>query len=187
MDANPPGFYPDGTGVLRYWDGSNRTDQTKAMAAPASPQPPDGAKAKKGGCFKQTGIVVVGVFVALALLLGGCIALISFGASESLDQMEEQDEMVAETVELASCALDDAGTWWVAAGSLENPLDERGDVFIEVTFVDADGVNVGSGTARVENIEPGQAAQWDATLFEQDLVDISCSVADVNFTTLFDN
>lgn len=37
--AVDPGWYPDGSGLLRYWDGQAWTEHTHAPAAPAAPQP----------------------------------------------------------------------------------------------------------------------------------------------------
>jgi hypothetical protein len=49
-----------------------------------------------------------------------------------------------------------------AVGTVTNNSDEALDMFINVTFRDADGVQVGNRIATARNVGPGESASWDA-------------------------
>jgi hypothetical protein len=62
-------------------------------------------------------------------------------------------------VSMGNCKVD----FGVVTCQLEihNSSDGRSDYYIEASFTDADGVNVGSGNAYVQGIEGGQDAKTD--------------------------
>lgn len=66
-----PGWYPDGSGGQRYWDGTKWTD----IAPPASAPP------KKKHTVRNVMLIVIALLV---LFIGGCMALIG-GALKSID------------------------------------------------------------------------------------------------------
>ena len=50
-------------------------------------------------------------------------------------------------------------------GRVENTSSERSDYFIELAIVRGDGTQIGTADAFIENVEPGQVAEWDTGTF----------------------
>lgn len=191
--SSPAGWFadPQSPGTERYWDGTAWTDQTRPLApTPAAPAPQAPApqtivvQQKKGGTWWK---ILLGMFLMLVLLAGGCIALIGGTANELSTAIEEAEDersadeaLVEDTAVITSCGLGEFGTA-EATVEFENPLDEeKGYISIEVSFMNADGAVVGSGTVVFENLSPGQKAIGEATSF--DLADgtesVTCEVTD---------
>lgn len=132
--------------------------------------------------------VLGGFLLACALGIGGCAALIggsavaiSNAADEAIQSSEAKEAAAAAEVTMTSCAGD--GTWFEATGVAANGSSERSDYFIEVTFLDATGVNLDTGFATALNVEPGQTATWSATAFAAAAAGtVECNVADVSRT-----
>lgn len=79
----PAGFYPDGHGVTRYWDGRAWTEQTQALPPPGEPTDPIAATPASGlgapsssepksqrPWFKKKRFIISGAVVALIVIAG---------------------------------------------------------------------------------------------------------------------
>lgn len=83
QQQTPPGWYPNPQAPgQRYWDGTNWTDQYQAPQE----QP---AQQQGRGFFKSCLLVTLGVLLAGAVLIGGCVAIIGISADEA---QKEQDK-----------------------------------------------------------------------------------------------
>lgn len=83
----PPGWYPDGQGAIRWWDGQAWTDQTQPVAPPAPPPPMPApatvappADAAKKQPSKAVGCLVL---IVLVIAVGALIGALSGGDSGS--------------------------------------------------------------------------------------------------------
>ena len=84
--TTPPGFYPDSSGAMRWWDGTTWTEHTQ-QAGPAATAP-----VKKKHTVRNVLLILVAVFV---LFVGGCLALVGGAANEvgkSIDEAEAKDQ-----------------------------------------------------------------------------------------------
>ena len=186
----PAGWHPDPQvpGSERYWDGAAWTQQIRPMGPAPTPGPVPQqtiiVQQQKSGTWWK---VLLGLFLMFVLLVGGCLALIGGAANEvstaigeSEERRETDDALVEDNAVITSCVLGDFGTA-AATVELDNPLDEeKGFIFIEVSFFNADQAVVGSGNVVFENLSPGQKAIGEATAF--DLADgteaVTCEVSD---------
>ncbi len=117
--TTPAGFYPDNSGVMRFWDGTQWTEHTQGGASPAATAPP----AKKSHTVRNVILILIAVFV---LFIGGCIALIG-GAANEIDN-----------------AIDEAETSDSEPGGPDNPLEiTEGEAFSVSGFDYAAGWSVG--------------------------------------------
>lgn len=84
--ATPAGWYDDGSGRQRYWDGADWTDQyaDPAPAAPAAPAAPSGGGSKTGLWIG----IGVGALAVVGLIAAFAVFLIT-GRSESPAQVVE--------------------------------------------------------------------------------------------------
>ena len=90
--GTPPGWYNDPQGQgQRYWDGNQWTEQR----APAPQQPQYQPPQKKGGGSTVLK-VMLGVFLAFALLIGGCIALVGVGVNEADKEQKKKGITLSE-------------------------------------------------------------------------------------------
>lgn len=129
-------------------------------------------KSKGTSAFK----VFIGVLLALFVFVGGCTALFMAGADDVLDEMEEQDQAIENAATITECSNDE---FLGASAAVEfvNPLDEKlDDAWVDVSFFDADGTLVASGTAFFQNVEPGAKAVSQAESFEE-IADVTCEIS----------
>lgn len=76
MSGAAPGWYDDGTGALRYWDGANWTEHTATHRAEHY-APPAPASGHSKGTGAWVWVLVGGLAVALVALTGGVVLLLS--------------------------------------------------------------------------------------------------------------
>ncbi|WP_414706451.1 DUF2510 domain-containing protein [Rhodococcus pyridinivorans] len=76
-----PGYYPDPSGVMRWWDGSRWTDRVQN----SGPPPPASQPPKKSHTVRNILLALVAVGV---LAIGGCIAFLAVAANEVNDAIE---------------------------------------------------------------------------------------------------
>ncbi|QGG41831.1 DUF2510 domain-containing protein [Aeromicrobium yanjiei] len=79
--STPPGFYPDSSGAMRWWDGSSWTEHTQ-QATPEQVAPP-----KKRHTFRN---VMLGIIAACVLFIAGCTALLGSAANEAGKSIEKE-------------------------------------------------------------------------------------------------
>jgi Protein of unknown function (DUF2510) len=170
----PAGWYDDGSGQQRYWDGNQWTAAQPIEASTVAPSPT--VKSRKG---LWIALAVVGG-VLLLLIIAAVIAGISGAArlaaedgavpssepepsvaSEPSDEPQAPEEQKAEELEVSDEAFGretDQDYWWYAA-IIENPNTDY--VFpstsIDVEALDADGVILDSSSEYV-TILPGKIA-----------------------------
>jgi hypothetical protein len=158
-----PGYYPDPSGVMRWWDGSRWTDRVQNSGPPPSaPQPP-----KKSHTVRNILLALVAVGV---LAIGGCIAFLAVAANE-----------VNEAIETAE-AQDSA------PGGPDNPLTiTEGQPFEVSGFQYAPGWSVTQdalGYAQIEGLKVTNArGDKDGALVEIKFMDGNEVVALVDCTT----
>lgn len=130
---------------------------------------------KLGSIAKYT----AGGALALAVGLGGCVALVSTAADNALDTIDEQATQLADAATITQCEA--SGSRGEVTVSTTNPLDEeKGFIVYEVSFLNADGAQVGSANVRFENLAPGQAAIGSGTAFDIAGDVVSCEIADTS-------
>ncbi len=141
----PPGWFPDpdGGGGLRYWDGTQWTDQ-RAPAAPAAPV----AKKRRGrGC-----LTVIGAVVVLFVLLIVVVAILGGTKTKS----------ATDQVKLTKCNVPDAIGVVYVEGTADNTTSKRSTFTISVTVSNPAGVQIGSGGTVVSDVDAGRKAVWKA-------------------------
>ena len=167
---SPAGWYPDpaGSGQQRYFDGSTWTENY----APLAPAP---VPVKKGhGCLYS--IIGVAVVVALAIVL--LIAALGGAAKKVSDDLTKTSKEAAKEVKITSCAVDAVGDVEVD-GTATNTSSGRSDYLIDLVVNDKSGTQLDSSTAVVNNVEPGQTAQWKGLTTAKYADGVVCKVASV--------
>ncbi|MEV8194948.1 MULTISPECIES: DUF2510 domain-containing protein [Rhodococcus] len=158
-----PGYYPDPSGVMRWWDGTRWTDRVQNSGPPPlAPHPP-----KKSHTVRNILLALVAVGV---LAIGGCIAFLAVAANE-----------VNEAIETAE-AQDSA------PGGPDNPLTiTEGQPFEVSGFQYAPGWSVTQdalGYAQIEGLKVTNArGDKDGALVEIKFMDGNEVVALVDCTT----
>ena len=67
---------------------------------------------------------------------------------------------------------------YTASGVVENAGDTAHHVSISVRFIDTDGVRVDLAGDSVSDLEPGEAARWDASIYNDDADNVTaCEVS----------
>ena len=127
MTTTPPGWYDDGYGALRWWDGTQWTEHV-ATPDPEDAQPPDATPdtypgayppaypGANGGVFVSAteprksrrwivwvivGVVLIGIVVTLAVVIPIAFLRAAGGASsQSTEYSEAEQQEAAEAVEL---------------------------------------------------------------------------------------
>lgn len=117
MSETPAGWYDDGTGGKRYWDGARWTDNAvpESASEPAQPHDPattpatapasrgSGGKLLLGGVL---GVVLAGLVVGVLVLTG----LVSVGESEPTVAQEERISDTSEETDDDSASQDENGS-----------------------------------------------------------------------------
>lgn len=160
--TQPANWYPDpeGNGGLRYWDGTQWTDQR-------APGPSGAAKKRRGrGC-----LTIIGAAVVLLILIGIIAAIAGSGSSKpSSDTGGVSKGITAggstdpvHEVKITSCANDPTLQLLDIKGTAKNDTSKRSDFAIDLAVTSADGkTQVTTTVALAPNVEPGQTALWDA-------------------------
>jgi hypothetical protein len=142
-----PGFYPDSTGAMRWWDGSAWTEHTQ-QAAPVQVVP------KKSHTFRNIMLALIAVSV---LFIGGCLALVGGAANEvgkSIEKEEAKDQepggpdnplTIVEGKAFSVSGFDYAKGWKVGddgLGSVDikglkvtNNRDDKDSALVEIKFM----------------------------------------------------
>lgn len=161
----------------------------------APPPPPTGfpqptvqmpvVEQKKRSALTTMAMIAGGIILGFGVLMVGCLALVGGVASNVSEEMEAQDARVI--ARITDCSQDSLG-FWEATGRVTNRNDVEGDVFVEVNFTDrADGVLLYSGNDWVRNLKPDGVGNFSAKLAKTDIEQRpTCSVNEVNFTSLFE-
>ena len=77
------------------------------------------------------------------------------------EEQEARDALPGQVdLDLYRCGSEDV------TGSVTNNSDQRVDIFIEVTFENSNGVQIGDSNASVSGLRPGQKGEWDAYVFD---------------------
>jgi hypothetical protein len=71
----------------------------------------------------------------------------------------------------------DGDRQYTARGVVENAGDTFHHVQISVRFVDAEGVRVDLASDSVTDLQPGEAARWDASIYNDDGGVAACEVS----------
>ncbi|MCD9198315.1 DUF2510 domain-containing protein [Aeromicrobium wangtongii] len=119
-----PGFYPDSSGTMRWWDGSTWTEHTQQAAAVQV------APAKKSHTFRN---VMLGIIAAGVLVIAGCTALLGSAANEvgeSIEKEEAKDQQpggpdnpltIVEGKKFSVLGFDYSGGWRITDDGLGSP------------------------------------------------------------------
>lgn len=179
-----PGWYPDGQGNQRYWDGQGWTAQTAPSPATAPPPPPYGQPVPGGPVKKshKTRNIVLGVVAAIIVI--SAIASTAGGSKKKNDNAGGSSASNTVTSSGASSTTPTSPKVSVGVGSNKaiqdvvlaapekdptlgtssvkvtttNHSSKRSDYFITVALETADGkTQIDTATIFVENLEPGQS------------------------------
>lgn len=82
-------------------------------------------------------------------------------------------------ITIDECTTDDI-TGPEASGVIENHSSKRSNYMVEISFEDASGVKIGSGTDYVDNVDPGQKAKWKAVSLGDSADQVTCKIANVD-------
>lgn len=87
------------------------------------------------------------------------------GLMQAMDNIGEESERREGLrgqmeAEITRCTSDSV------TGTVVNRSDVTVDVWLEIDLEDEDGVNVGSSSATVQRLRPGQEGRWEAPVFE---------------------
>jgi hypothetical protein len=82
-------------------------------------------------------------------------------------------------VAIESCGTSDFGSV-EAKLKVTNNSSKRSSYFIDVSFEGADGSQLDTGMALVNNLEPGQSTVTEATAFTEADTEFTCRVVEVN-------
>lgn len=166
MSQQPANWYPDpeGNGGLRYWDGTQWTDQRAPGAPSAKP------KRRGRGC-----LTIIGAAVVLLVLIGIIAAIASSGSSSKPSSTPGTGADVSKgitaggstdpvhEVKITSCANDPTLQLLDIKGTAKNDTSKRSDFAIDLAVTSADGkTQITTTIALAPNVEPGQTALWDA-------------------------
>ncbi|MBD8606035.1 DUF2510 domain-containing protein [Aeromicrobium sp. CFBP 8757] len=146
--STPPGFYPDSSGAMRWWDGGAWTEQTQ-QGARVQPAP-----VKKKHTVRNVLLSVIAVGV---LLIGGCLALVGGAANEvgkSIEKAETKDNKpggpanpltIVEGKAFSVSGFDYSAGWTLGKdglGSVEiaqlkvtNNRDEKGSALVDIKLM----------------------------------------------------
>ena len=121
----------------------------------------------------RAGRIVLFILLGFVVLIGGCMALVVGAANEAADSLEasadqraDDEALVEDNATITGCEVSNLD-WGTVTVEFTNPLDEeKGYISIEVNFLDADDVVVGSATVVFENLSPGQTAIGEGTAFD---------------------
>jgi hypothetical protein len=143
-----PGFYPDSSGAMRWWDGNAWTAHTQ-QTAPVQAAPP-----KKTHTFRNVMLTLIAVSV---LFIGGCLALVGGAANEvgkSLEKEEAKDQepggpdnplTIVEGKKFSVSGFEYSAGWKVSddgLGSIDikglkvtNNRDDKDSALVEIKFM----------------------------------------------------
>jgi len=66
-------------------------------------------------------------------------------------------------VAITTCAPDPDVGWILAAGTITNHTSKASTYFVQVEFVDANGIRYAEGITSSSTVAPGQAVEWEAS------------------------
>ena len=188
MSQQPPNWYPDpdGGGGLRYWDGTQWTEN-RAPGAAVAPMPP--AK-KKRGCLPILGIAaaVIIVLIVIAAVAGSKSSSSKPSSSPGTTGVSKGITAGGSTdptheVKITKCIKDPILGDLDIKGTATNDTSKRSDFIIEFAITDSTGkTQLGTTTALANNVEPGQTALFDAPSTVTFQAGAICKVSTVNRT-----
>lgn len=83
-------------------------------------------------------------------------------------------------VEISGCAADTSTGWYKASLTVTNHTSKQSNYLITVAFESPDGeTQYDTAPAAVQNLQPGQSAQTDATSAKDATAGFTCKVAEV--------
>lgn len=166
--TTPPGFYPDSSGAMRWWDGATWTEHTQ------QPGPAATAPVKKKHTGRNVLLILVAAFV---LFVGGCLALVGGAANEvskSIDEAEAKDQepggpdnplTIVEGEAFAVSGFSYLAGWTVDAGEfggfdikklkVTNNRDDKDGALVEIKFMNGAEV-LALANCTTEQIPVGQ-------------------------------
>ena len=128
-------------------------------------------------------LIIIGIFVVLGVLVGGCAIVFANRASNALNNAFGTAKVSDYDVTLSDCSLD--GSSPSAEGTLTNTSKKRQGFQVEVEFFDGKKTLLGTGTDFVGAIDVGASATWSASAFETtQAAQIECQVARVSYSFL---
>ena len=109
---------------------------------------------------------------ALLLLLAACGGGSDGGEAAESDERDLRVRLVTDTfgpliVREATCRFD-GERQFIASGVVKNGGDAPHHVSITVRFIDADGVRVDLASDSVSDLERGESAHWNASIYNDD-------------------
>ena len=177
-NAPPPGWYPDPhSGQQRWWDGA----QWGQIAGPAAaPVPgPFAPPAKSSNTLRN---VLIGVFVLLVLIVGGCsaaVVLAGRAVTDSANEFIENSQAALGEVDLNGPCTLDADGFVRGTGRIENSTSKASTYIVQIRMLDGD-LQVGTAAQTVTAVQPGAAAEFRYQARPTDTpTDLTCEVADV--------
>ncbi|GHC43663.1 FxLYD domain-containing protein [Streptomyces flavofungini] len=123
-------------------------------------------------------VALMAILVAVALI-GGSDEETPPGRSPSQEQTAPPVSGPRADVEIIKCSVEPNTRWPNAELRITNHSSKTSDYWVEVEFVDADGVRIAEGVAGTSNLAPDQVANESASGFREASGKVVCRITDV--------
>jgi hypothetical protein len=109
-----------------------------------------------------------GILLAVAIVMGSCVACFGYGASKVANEMEKQDQAKSQLVLEEGWEFAMGDVTGKVRGKVRNASDRQfNSVMIEFNLYDESGNQVGTAMDTVSNLEPGKTWSFEAQVFNE--------------------